>query len=103
MKICLAQPQLQLLFQLQLNSTGFLLTNPIDKQTLLISKPTPENCDDLCCLFQVTENNSISLAQFDYLIKFTVEYREAIDSGEVRVLSLGFLVGCYGLGVWWVL
>ena len=30
---------------------------------------------------QVTANNSISLAQFDYAVKFEEEYREAIASG----------------------
>ena len=32
-------------------------------------------------MFQVTANNSISLAQFDYAVKFEEEYREAIASG----------------------
>ena len=32
-------------------------------------------------VFQVTANNSISLAQFDYAVKFEEEYREAIASG----------------------
>ena len=30
----------------------------------------------------MTANNSISLAQFDYAVKFEEEYREAIASGE---------------------
>ena len=30
---------------------------------------------------QVTANNAISLAQFDYAVKFEEEYREAIASG----------------------
>ena len=34
------------------------------------------------CL-QVTANNSISLAQFDYAVKFEEEYREAIASGRI--------------------
>ena len=33
------------------------------------------------CSTQVTANNSISLAQFDYAVKFEEEYREAIASG----------------------
>jgi hypothetical protein len=33
---------------------------------------------------QVTANNSISLAQFDYAVKFEEEYREAIASGAVQ-------------------
>ena len=37
------------------------------------------------CSIQVTENNSISLAQFDYTINFTVEYLEEIDSGKVAL------------------
>ena len=32
---------------------------------------------------QVTANNSISLAQFDYAVKFEEEYREAIASGRI--------------------
>jgi hypothetical protein len=32
---------------------------------------------------QVTANNSISLAQFDYAVKFEEEYREAIASGSL--------------------
>ena len=35
--------------------------------------------------FQVTANNSISLAQFDYAVKFEEEYREAIASGGLGV------------------
>ena len=31
---------------------------------------------------QVTANNAISLAQFDYAVKFEEEYREAIASGR---------------------
>ena len=30
----------------------------------------------------MTANNSISLAQFDYAVKFEEEYREAIASGK---------------------
>ena len=30
----------------------------------------------------MTANNSISLAQFDYAVKFEEEYREAIASGD---------------------
>ena len=32
-------------------------------------------------MFQVTANNSISLAQFDYSVIFDEEYKEAIASG----------------------
>ena len=43
-------------------------------------------------VFQVTANNSISLAQFDYAVKFEEEYREAIASGgSVQKLSNCFL------------
>ena len=34
---------------------------------------------------QVTANNSISLVQFDYAVKFEEEYRETIASGWVVV------------------
>ena len=37
---------------------------------------------------QVTANSSISLAQFDYAVKFEEEYREAIASGRLGVSGL---------------
>ena len=38
-------------------------------------------------IFEVTANNSISLAQFDYAVKFEEEYREAIASGGLTTFS----------------
>ena len=37
---------------------------------------------------QVTSNNSISLAQFDYTVKFEEEYRETIASGKIRMFII---------------
>ena len=46
----------------------------------------------------MTANNSISLAQFDYAVKFEEEYREAIASGGLPTVSQFSQVRVVGQG-----